>query len=252
MMRKLITVCMVAILAFPLVNASALEKPDWREGDYWEYEVMAGGGRISEERIVEILGTENITVNNITYHCIVARDETNTSRETVYYDRESLGIVKEIDYDKETNETEEKIYDPPFSFVQYPISVGKEWNVTIEIESEKNSSGKVRFECMGKKKISVPAGIFNCHMIKTNHFPNESMSSYFYNVIYVSGRAGNIVMVESYFMGNLTYSSELTSFHYSHYSPGGEERPYPLIIVALAVIAIFISLVILSKFRGSK
>ena len=248
MMRKLIILCVAAILVFPLVNASSLEKPDWKKGDYWNYEDMYKAG-FSEERIVRILGTENITVNNTTYHCIVESEETNTSRETYYYDEKSLGIVKEVNYDNKTNETEEKIYDPPIFFIQYPIFVGKEWNVTIK-GLEKNSSGKVRLECTGKKRISVPAGTFNCYMIKTNQFPNESMNSYFYNVIYVSGRAGNIVRIETHFMGNLTYSSDLLSFHYS--AGSGQHQDYYAVIVVAASIAVFVFLLALYKFRHSK
>ncbi|HDH81483.1 MAG TPA: hypothetical protein ENF91_00150 [Thermoplasmatales archaeon] len=244
-MRKLAIIFIVAVLAFPLVSASVLEKPDWREGDYWKYKDMNRRG-ISEERIIEILGTENITVNNTTYHCIVAKEETNTSKKISYYDEESMGVIKEVNYDNETNKTEEKIYDPPVSLIQYPVFVGKEWNITVE-ELKANSTGKIRLDCIGKKKISVPAGTFDCYMVKTNQFPNESMNYYFYNIIYVSGRAGNIVRIEQYLRGNLTYSSELTSFHYTAGSE--EQQSYNMVMIVVASIAVFVSLLALYKFK---
>jgi len=170
-MRKLTIIFIVAVLAFPLVNASVLEKPDWKEGDYWEY------------------------IGNATYHCIVAKQKDNASEKLVYHDEENLAIVKEMIYDNETNKTQEKIYDPPFSLIQYPIFIGKKWNTTVEW---KNTSTTIQLECTGKKDMLTEAGKFDCYVIKANYTPNGTVNPHFYQVIYISGVVGNIVRSESY------------------------------------------------------
>jgi len=117
--------CVVAILVFPLVNASYLKKPDWKKGDYWNYEIGTVGVERKETLSITIVGMENVTVGNITYRCIVARENIFSSERLEYYDEENLATVKEIIYDNKTNKTEEKIYNPPQSLIKYPVFIGK-------------------------------------------------------------------------------------------------------------------------------
>ncbi len=240
-MRKLAIIFIVAVLAFPLVSASVLEKPDWREGDYWEYRVgygVEGAESAGGEITTRILGTENVTIGNTTYHCIVAKEKVNASEKTVYYDEESLAVVKEISYD---NETEEKIYDPPFAFIQYPIFIGKKWNATVEW---KNTSIILQLECTGRENVSTRAGKFDCYVIKVDHAPNGTVNPDFYQVFYISGKAGNVVRTEGYANSTLVGYRELLSFHYGIYS--NKQPDYAMVIPFIAV-GIFILLLALLK-----
>lgn len=231
----------MAICVFPLVNAATLKKPEWKEGDYWEHELV---GNINEKVITRIFGIENLTIGGTAHNCIVATVESNASRKIVYYDRESLAVVKEMIYN---DETEEKIYDPPLSLFKYPIFIGKKWNTTIEWM---NTSTTIRLECNGKKEISTRAGKFDCYIIKANYILNETANSYFYQVIYASDVVGNIVRVESYANNTLVFYSELLSFHYSLFHEE-EQQPFAIIVV-IVVIVVFFSLLALIKFRRTR
>jgi len=246
-MRKLAIIFIVAVLAFPLVSASSLEKPDWREGDYWNYEIVTVGIERKETSSTTIVGMENITVGNITYRCIVARVK-GFIDELLYYDEEDMGIVKETIYDNETNKTEEKIHNPPQFLIKYPIFIGKKWNTTVEW---KNDSVILQLECVGKKDITAGAGKFDCYVIKMDYiFPNNTTNPSFYQFYYVSGKVGTIVRTEGYGNGTLVGYTDLLSFHYSA-SPG-EQQDYNTVIVAAASIAVFVSLIALYKFKRSK
>ncbi|MEA2053692.1 MAG: hypothetical protein U9O96_01020 [Candidatus Thermoplasmatota archaeon] len=245
-MKKITAICVVAICVFPLVNASTLEKPEWKEGDYWQYAMGMVGTEGEKMASTTILGVENITIGNTTYHCIVARQKDNASENLVYYDEESLAFVKETIYSNETNKTEEKIYDPPLSLFQYPIFIGKKWNTTIEWM---NTSTTIQLECNGKKEISTRAGKFDCYVIKANYGPNETVNPYFYQVLYTSGMVGNIAKAESYANGTLVAYTELLSFHYN--ACPKEQQNYAIILLLIAIV-IFISLLVLYKFKRNR
>jgi len=92
-----------------------------------------------------IMGRENITINNITYHCIVSKSVFSGKIRINYIDEKSLATVKEIIYN---NETKEKIYNPPSSSIQYPIFIGKKWETITDWE---NTTATIFLECIGKK-----------------------------------------------------------------------------------------------------
>lgn len=245
-MKKLLIICILAVFIFSSVNASFLEKPKWKERDYWKYEMgtirNGNKGNIS----TTIIGRENITINNITYHCIVSKSVFSGKIRINYIDEKSLATVKEIIYN---NETKEKIYNTPSSFIQYPIFIGKKWETTTDWE---NTTATIFLECIGKKDITTKAGRFSCYVIKANYPFNGTVNPYFYQLIYVSGRAGNIVRMEYYgnMEGNETLVGyiELVSFRYS---AGIEQHGYPVIYVIIVTIggAIIISLLALYRYK---
>lgn len=243
MMKKIAVICVLATCIFSLVNASVVEKPEWKKGDYWQYAMIMTG--IEGEKILSttILGMENVTIGNTTYRCIVAKESVNSLEKLTYYDKESLATVKEIIYDNKTNKTEEKIYDPPLALIQYPIFIGKKWNATIEW---KNTSAIIQLECTGKKDISIRAGKFDCYVIKANYHHNGSIDPPFYQIFYISDMVGNIAKMESYANGSLVSYVELLSFHYNN-RPKYLENFVIIILVVIAII--FISLLVLYKIR---
>ncbi|RLF47408.1 MAG: hypothetical protein DRN10_03920, partial [Thermoplasmata archaeon] len=147
-------------------------------------------------------------------------------------------VVKEISYD---NETEEKIYDPPFAFIQYPIFIGKKWNATVEW---KNTSIILQLECTGRENVSTRAGKFDCYVIKVVHAPNGTVNPDFYQVFYISGKAGNVVRTEGYANSTLVGYRELLSFHYGVYS---NKQPDYAMVIPFVAVGIFILLLALLK-----
>jgi len=56
MMEKIASICVMAICIFSLVNASVLEKPEWKKGDYWQYAMKSVGSEKEEIISVMIMG----------------------------------------------------------------------------------------------------------------------------------------------------------------------------------------------------
>ena len=241
MMGKIASMCVMTICIFSLVNASILEKPQWKKGDYWQYAMKTLGGEKEEILSITILGRENITVGNITYRCIVVKSS-GVKEEVYYYDEENLTIIKKILYNDEGYK--EIIYESPQpSLIQYPIFVGKKWNITIDYE---NNSVTLFMECIGIEKISTRAGTFNCYTIRADYIFNETSSSpYVYQIIYVSSSVGNVVKTEMYGNNALVGYTELISFHYSGYV---EEQNYTIVLV-IAIAFIFILTLVLYKIK---
>ena len=244
-MKKLLVAFIIALFIFSLVNASSLKKPEWRKGDFWKYEMETIGGKNKSIISTTIIGKEDVTINNITYHCIVSKNNFSGEIRVQYLDEESLAIVKEIIYN---NGAKEKIYNPPSSLIQYPVFIGKKWETNT---NWKNTTITIFFECIGKKDITTKAGKFSCYVIRANYSFNGTISPYFYQVIYVSGRAGNIVRVEYYgnMEGNETLVEyiELVSFRYS-----ADIKHDNLIIYGIVIGGIIISLLALYKQLGVK
>ena len=240
-MEKIASIGVVAICIFSLVNASVLEKPEWKKGDYWQYAMKSVGSEKEIIITVTIMGRENITVGNITYRCIVVKSS-GITEEVYYYDEESLAIIKKVIYNDEGNK--EIIYEPPQPpLIKYPIFIGKKWNITINYE---NDSVTLFMECMGTKKISTRAGIFNCYAIKADYIFNETFSGPdVYQIIYVSSSVGNVVKTEMYGNNTLVSYTELISFHYSGYV---EKKDYTIALV-IVIAFIFILTLVLYKIK---
>jgi len=239
--RKIIIFYTLLIITLYPVNASLLEKPQWKKGDYWQYAMKTLGSEKEEILSITILGRENVTVGNITYRCIVVKSS-GVTEEVYYYDEESLAIIKKVIYNDEGNK--EIIYESPQpSLIQYPIFVGKKWNITIDYE---NDSVTLFMECIGIEKISTRAGIFSCYAIKAGYlFNGTSSSPYVYQIIYVSSSVGNVVKTEMYGNNALVGYTELISFHYSGYV---EKQSYTIVLV-MVIAFIFILTLVLYKLK---
>lgn len=218
-----------------------MKKPEWKKGDYWIYET----GTIEGEKktiSVRIIGRENITIDGDIYYWIVAKGNIIGSEKLTYYEIENLSVVKEIIYDNESNESKEIVYNPPFSLIKYPIFIGKKWNTTIKKE---NNFVNLSFECKRKKEISTMAGRFDCYLIKAVYIFNETSKPYFYEIIYISSKVGNIVKMEGYENNTLVGYTELISFHYN----ADYEKEHNYFAIAIFVILIFAVVFIFHKFK---
>lgn len=164
------------------------------------------------------------------------------TEEVYYYDEESLAIIKKVLYNGERNK--EIIYEPPQpSLIKYPVFIGKKWNITINYE---NNSVTLSMECIGVKKISTRAGIFNCYAIKADYIFNETFSgSDVYQIIYVSSSVGNVVKTEMYGNNTLVSYTELISFYYSGYV----EKKHHTIALVIFIAFILILILVLYKIK---
>jgi len=222
----------ISLLIFILCSANAftLEKPQWKEGDYWQYVMKIVGSEKGEMLLIEVLDKENLTINNITYSCIVVKTS-GIVDELYYYDEETFAVVKKVIY--RDTKSEEIVYAAPqSSIIQYPIFIGKKWNATVV--DYKNSSVTLSIECTGTEKVATKAGSFNCYVIKADYVFNETDSiPYLYQIIYLSDRVGNMVKTEMYQNDTLVGYTELISFHYSGYM----ESKNHIVLIAATIVA---------------
>lgn len=99
-----------------LVNTViSLEQIKWKIGNYWEYNLYYYIPQTGTEKIkITVIGKENISINNTIYECLVVEiKQNNLTRKIQYYEKRSLAVVKEIEYN---NITKEKIFVIPVSF----------------------------------------------------------------------------------------------------------------------------------------
>ena len=187
-----------------LVNTViSLEQIKWKIGNYWEYNLYYYIPQTGTEKIkITVIGKENISINNTIYECLVVEiKQNNLTRKIQYYEKRSLAVVKEIEYN---NIAREKIFVIPVSFFSFPIYIGKKWNLT-------RNNISIFLECIGKEKVTTKAGKFNCHIIKII-FNNNTK---FYQMVYFSDKVGNIVMMKCFFNNTLLFREELITFNYN-------------------------------------
>jgi hypothetical protein len=123
-------------------------RPEWLAGYAWEYEVSSGG-------------SNRLTVQKTeTYHNVAGYRVIRADGKEAFYDQ-SLGLVALfgrgiVDSD----------YDSAFHRFDFPLYVGKRWNVSGEMRRSRESMDlSARYEVMGYGKVKVPAGEFDAYYI---------------------------------------------------------------------------------------
>lgn len=201
---------LLIILLFSSAVA-AVEKPEWRIGMYWKYQVTPAGYNFT----VEITGRENITVDidNKNYEVwnLTQTTEGKTIVEKMYtYVRvDDLADVMQITYLKNKQKMKD-IYSPPIPFIRYGVSVGDKWNASYQLLSYDGKKWQITVvkencECESKEKIKIPIGEFLCYkIVKNMSYKMENSNRYFNStqVIYYSPKLKNWIKSESYVLGN--------------------------------------------------
>ena len=202
-----ISLFLILLIILPL---SASQKIEWKVGNYWEYNLHYYMPQTNTQKILmRVINEENISVNGIIYESLVVEIKVNNlTKKILYYEKENLTIIKEIEYD---GKKEEILSLPIISFL--PIYEGKKWNFTRDNIS-------ISFQCVGKEKAVTKAGKFDCYKIRiiydwTN---NNYTAAKFYQLVYFSEEVGNIVKAEGFFNEAPLFSEELISYNYRNNS----------------------------------
>ena len=243
------------------IVSAELEKPEWHEGDYWEYTVSRWEEYLtaSGQKYVEVKQEKTITIEGSQYNARMVTLHLNMSgqymgssytfeRDTIKYYRESdMSYMKGI-VDSTTTGHEEYVYSPPFVGMDYPITVGKEWERHTTITIANSSGTKTEdvdfyYKCTGETDVNTKAGLFSCYAIKAWW---EEKGGNNYSIWYQSPDAGyQPVMQEEYEDGEKTYQEKLTSFKYTKPSQdnGGNDGipgfEITFLIIAIASIILF-------------
>jgi len=200
-------------------EASSEDVPRWVEGDYWHYnrtekeeKSVSYTMRVSsEEEVVDIDGTR-FECYMVNYTWVV---DGVPEMETHFYTTDDLSLVGEI--------TEEGTYaySPPVNNMDFPLEVGKEWTSSYIIWKESENGGtwelvtsepiELRFNIEGREIVNVPAGTFETYIINMTQADDYGSGDYVLN--YYAPVVNNMVMIENFQTGGLTYREELMEYN---------------------------------------
>lgn len=137
------------------------------------------------------------------------------------------------------------VYNPPQPQMVFPLSPGTSWSGNTSVTTTTNSGTTTSNQTYdgtvtAEQTISVPAGTFTTEVIRS---PSTGST---YDLSYYSEQVGNFVKVESYILGSLSSSENLTSYSYS---PGlfGISNTVWIIILVVALILIVAAVVLLRR-----
>ena len=212
-----------------------MQQPKWNTGDYWEYRVISHSTippphsktiYSNSTTREEVIGYDNITIDNTSYRVIVTyfisygiRESNGEITEgwsnvTSYYLLSNLSLIKMVHWEENTT----TLFKQPWNRWRYPIKVGDKWidNIDYLLYTPNGNHYEFNFtficECTRKVMVSVPAGNFSCYEIK-DYPANGTNNSY--NIFYLSPKVGNIVKSLSYNNGIVSNENVLLSFHYN-------------------------------------
>lgn len=149
-------------LANNVANTDSSTKPEWKEGDYWEYSCIHNTTigipqhdplynttlppkihHINETYIYRetVIGNTTITIDNETYDVILSEGTCGSFTNGAlypnisglsylyqfYYRKSELALVKFMGMSNNSEVIYETIYKPPVSTFDFPLKVGKEW-----------------------------------------------------------------------------------------------------------------------------
>ena len=148
-MKKLF-IAIVFVVAIPL-NLFAQEqanKPDYKDGDFWQYKVTEKGFR--QQSTTALNGVYELTYRP---DRIVMRLEGGEKSEV----RQAVGELRRMLAIEDVRE-----------LLQFPLSVGKKWSTHFEQETNSTANRKLATETnvTGFEEITTPAGKFRAFKIE--------------------------------------------------------------------------------------
>ena len=249
--------CIMLLQIFAFTALGDAEQPIWNVGDKWEYKASMEIFDLSYDYHftyeVSDLATFNLNGTDYDIYDIdVTADMTlrmpNIDEITVtmtgydYILRDNLeGIKSKLSASyMGTETTVEVIYDPPMKQLDFPLTIGKSWDVTSRITIIQNINGEVTssnwtisgtYTIMGLEIKTVEAGTFECHKIKSD----DGLGTVTYS--WYSPEVKNIVLGSDISTGS-DLEIELTSFSEKEDGFDLFSMPYVLILLLIPIIIV--------------
>ncbi|MEM1513384.1 MAG: hypothetical protein QXW78_01420 [Candidatus Thermoplasmatota archaeon] len=185
MIKKIITIAISFLIFFPLSEAR-LEKPAWREGNYWKYEISLNKTK-KDVLTVKIEKKEIIEYENNSYEVFnISQISEKGSKRISYIRVGDLATLKDIDF-YEGKELE-RIYSPPAHFFLYNIDVGEMISQFFKVSNGGTVYISIQSQCIGKEEIKINSEKYECYkIVEKRRYGNENLSY----VFYYSEKTGN-------------------------------------------------------------
>ncbi len=230
-------------------NAAATQNaPSWSAGNSWTYssKILT----IPVTVVQSVKGQTSLTIGSATYSVWdlnVSTSATSGGGSISFYSDVFLTVdgLKQAKTSSSFLSATSSVYDPPQPEFVFPLNPGDSWsgvtNVTTTTSggtstSQQSYSATVTAE----QTVTVPAGTFTTAVVRS---PATGSS---YTLTYYSEQVGNAVKTESYFLGSLTSSENLTAYSYS---PGflGLSSVVWIVLLVIALIVIVGAVILLRR-----
>ena len=226
------------------------EKPKWHEGDYWKYETIER--ETASDLMIEAKQMTNLNINGIDVNVRIVTHHTDYDDSSfpfgidnvLYYNESDMSIVKLIYESSDTRA--ETIFSSPFLEFDYPIYVGKEWEVHTKAtvtSIEDTDEGYIhRYnQVTGVTDVNTKAGFFRCYIVKS--WGDEIGEVDEYTLYYISEEVGQPpVMVEGYEFGERYSIRKLVEFKYAKLSDSSfinDDTPgFEVVLLVIALISL--------------
>ncbi|UCE36338.1 MAG: hypothetical protein JSW00_12490 [Thermoplasmata archaeon] len=257
----LIVCCLLIIGNSPIIVVGDCQKPEWKVGDEWKYNMTVMGIKVKvTHKVTEVT---NINVNGTDYEVYHVEVKGAGGTEHQYYTKNDLSLVKREVPSTTVTSSYTITYNPPKKEFDFPLVIGKNWvsecneHIYGEDIGYANITVKDNYTIVGMESVSLSAGVFECYKI-------ESVDRYeiTYTTRWYSEEVKNVVK-SSVNMSGVVTEMELDSFSSGTEDDDGEEEngsgpkdssdDLPLIFIPIIIVIVIVVLVfILLRSRKGK
>jgi len=226
-MNKKLIALIIFFAIFPCLSDARLKKPEWKEGNYWKYEISLDKSK--DVLTVKIEKKENVEYQNSSYEVFnISQISQKGGRRNSYIRTSDLATLKEIDFYE--GKEMERIYSPPAHYFLYNIDVGEMISQFFKVENGGTVYISISSQCIGKEEIKINSQKYNCYkIVEKRRYGNENYSY----VFYYSEKVGNWVK-----MKGLNESVEIILLE-TNYQIKKTPLPFPILLISFIIPLIF-------------
>lgn len=229
-----------AFVALSRTAAAAQNGPTWSTGNQWTYVGKSLG--IPQTVVTRVAGQTPLTIGSATYTVWDLNTSTTISSANAFLttyshswvtsDGSKLAKMQGGSLFGPSTST----YEPPQPRYVFPLAPSGNWSGTTNVTTTDNTGTRTAPQAysgtvMAEQTITVTAGTFTTEVVRS------PASGSTYSLAYYSEQVGNAVRTESYFLGTLIASQNLTAYSYS---PGILGLPVVVWIVILLVVLVVV------------
>lgn len=255
--KALVVLVALALLGtmslFASGNVSAAQSaPSWSTGNSWTYSSTLLSAPVTI--VMAVTGQSSLTIGSTTYsvwNLNVSTTASNSGGSISVYTNVWLTVdgYKQAKTSSTFLAPTTTTYDPPEPQFVFPLAPGDSWSGTTNVTTTTNSGSSTTQRAYSatvtaEQTITVAAGTFATEVVRS---PSTGGS---YTLTYYSEQVGNAVKTETYILGSLTSSENLTAYSYSPSSVGPFGIPIVIWIVLLVVaLVVVVGAVLLLRHR---
>ena len=246
-----VSLCLVGVgfLGATGMASAAQNAPSWSTGNQWTYSTKLLNTPVTI--VMAVRGQTSLTIGSSTYsvwNLNVSTSATTGGGSISFFEDVYLTVdgLKQAETHSSFLAPTTTTYDPPQPQFVFPLAPGNSWSGTTNATtttgtgsttSQQSYSATVTAE----QTVSVPAGNFTTEVVRS---PATGGGSY--TLSYYSEQVGNAVKTETYFLGALTSSENLTSYSYS---PGllGISNVVWIVVLVIALVIIVGAVLLLRR-----